>query len=89
MSVVTLKAGNHICTIMSLLTLCIANCSWWKNFTVEEMNYNLLENIHGCMIVLCTLRKGIIANLLEKFRICQLICRNRKTFLVWMICNVQ
>ena len=38
---------------------------------VEEMNYNLLENIHDCMVVLCgqtLLYRGIfIANSLENF----------------------
>ena len=53
MSIVTLKAGNHISTIMPLLILYSANFSWWKSFAVEEMNYNSLENIYGCMVVLC------------------------------------
>ena len=65
---------------MSILTLghCIskipytANFLRWKNFVDEEMSCNLLENIHGCMVVLCDqtlLHKGIIANSLERFHV--------------------
>ena len=40
--------GNGIFSI-----LYIVNHSRWKRFVVVEMTCNLLENIDGCMVVLC------------------------------------
>ena len=53
-----------------LNTIYIANHSRWKSFAVEEMNCNLLENIHSYMVALCgqaLLLRGIMAVSLDKF----------------------
>ena len=58
----------HLCAFPPTIMPYIAICSRWKSFMVKEMNFNLLEDIHSCMIVLCTqtlLHKGIITNSLE------------------------
>ena len=55
------------------------------------MNYNGLENIRSCMVVLCDqtlLHKGIIVNWLEKFPAYQSICENCKIFPPWTICDI-
>ena len=63
-----------------------------ESFIVEKMDCNLLENIHGWMVVLCgqtLLYKGIIANSLENFCIYWLIRENHETFSLETICNIR
>ena len=82
----------HLCAFPPTIMPYIAICSRWKSFTVEEMNFNSLENIHSCMIVLCSqtlLHKGIIANSLETFCVYQWSRISHKTSPPRAICNVQ
>ena len=54
----------------------------WKNFVVVEINYNLLENIHGCVVVLCgqtLLHRDVITFSPEKFCSYQSACENLKS----------
>ena len=48
-----------IMLVSSMYILCqelpyIVSCLRWKSLAIVELNCNLLENIHGCMVVLCT-----------------------------------
>ena len=51
---VALLSDIVIISVIVIITLMIyiANHLRWKSFTVAELNYNLLENIHGWMAVL-------------------------------------
>ena len=79
--------ANIILKLLCILITYIANCSRWKSFAVEEINCNSLENICGCMVVLCgqsLLHRHIITDSLENFRIHWLI---RETFPPLSICD--
>ena len=48
----------------------IEYCSTWKSIVVVELKFYLLENIRGCMEILCgqtLLHRGIITILLKFF----------------------
>ena len=80
-------ANIIILKLLCILITYIANFSRWISFAVEEMNCNSLENICGCMVVLCgqsLLHRDIITDSLESFCIHWLI---HETFPPRSICN--
>ena len=59
------------------------NHSRWKSFAVVEMNCNSLENVHGCMVILCgqtLLHSGIIAIYRKSFAVTNQSAKTVKLF---------
>ena len=71
-----------------LQILYIVNYSWWKSFTVAELNCNLLR--HSWLDGSLSWPRPIAQSILqEKFYGYWLIHKSSKTFPPWLICNIQ